>query len=192
MIKSVCVYCGSSNFASDYFKSQAALLGKYLAENNWNLVYGGSSVGLMGIVADAVLENGGKAIGIIPKFLQDREVEHTGLTEFYEVETMHERKQMMVDKSDAFVTLPGGLGTMDEMFELLTWKQLGLHDKPIILANLESYWDHFEGLVQNIAKEKFMNDKHLELFTTVTQIEDVPTALKNSKNETFDPTTKWI
>ena len=142
---SVCVYCGSSSRVSDTYKDAAHQLGTLLGENGHQLVYGGGRVGLMGIVADATLAAGGSVVGIIPEHIQVLEVEHTGLTELLVVDSMHTRKRMMVDRSDAFVVLPGGLGTLDETFEILTWKQLRLHDKPIVVANIDGYWDALEG-----------------------------------------------
>ena len=130
---------------SDTYKDAAHQLGTLLGQNGHQLVYGGGRVGLMGIVADATLAAGGPVVGIIPEHIQVLEVEHTGLTELLVVDSMHTRKRMMVDRSDAFVVLPGGLGTLDETFEILTWKQLRLHDKPIVVANIDGYWDPLEG-----------------------------------------------
>lgn len=191
-IKSVCVYCGSSNSVDEVYKDSARQLGKALGEKGWQLVYGGSRVGLMGLTADATLEAGGTAVGIIPRFIQDREIAHEHLTEFHMVETMHERKMMMVERSDAFVVLPGGVGTMDETFEVLTWRQLGLHDKPIIIVNVDGYWDHFVALVQNIADKKFMGQEHLGIFTVTDDVTKVPELIENARCQTFDPSTKWI
>ena len=191
-IINVCVYCGSSSNVDDTYKKAAKNLGTLIAEQGWGVVYGGGRVGLMGIVADAALAKGAQVIGIIPEHIQAREVEHTDLTELHVVDTMHVRKQMMVDKSQAFVILAGGLGTLDELFELLTWKQLGLHDKPIVVVNLNGYWSKMLESLQYIAKEGFMRDTDLDLFVTVDSIEDVPQAIKNAPNEKFDPATKWI
>ncbi|MGE4312749.1 MAG: TIGR00730 family Rossman fold protein [Pseudobdellovibrionaceae bacterium] len=191
-IKSICVYCGSSNAVDEKYKEAARKLGTALGKRGWQLVYGGSRVGLMGITADATLEAGGKAVGIIPRFIQVREIAHEHLTEFHMVETMHERKMMMVERSDAFVVLPGGVGTMDETFEVLTWRQLGLHDKPIIIANIDGYWDHFLALVKNIADEKFMGQEHLGIFSVTDNVEEIPDLIENSRCQTFDPSTKWI
>lgn len=191
-IKNVCVYCGSSSRVDDAYKNAATSLGKLIASEGWGVVYGGGRVGLMGLVADSALENGAPVIGIIPEHIQEREVEHTDLTELHIVDTMHVRKQMMVDKSQAFVILPGGLGTLDELFELLTWKQLGLHDKPIVIVNLNGYWSKLIESVKNIAGEGFMREEDLGLFIVVDAPEDVPEALKNAPTEKFDPTTKWI
>ena len=131
---------------SDTYKDAAHQLGTLLGQNGHQLVYGGGRVGLMGIIADATLAAGGPVVGIIPEHIQVLEVEHTGLSELLVVDSMHTRKRMMVDRSDAFVVLPGGLGTLDETFEILTWKQLRLHDKPIVVANIDGYWDPLEGM----------------------------------------------
>lgn len=191
-IKSVCVYCGSSNQVDQDFKDAAAVLGKSLAENGMRTVYGGGHVGLMGIVADTAIQNGGEVIGIIPRHIADKEVAHTSLTELHVVETMHERKQMMVDNADAFLILPGGLGTMDEFFEIFTWWQLGLHDKPIIVVNLKGYWTPLIKLIENIVAEGFARAADLNHMIVVDDINDVQDALANAKSETIDPQTKWI
>lgn len=191
-IQNVCVYCGSSSNVDQAYKDAAVALGGLIAKEGWGVVYGGGRVGLMGLVADSALENGSDVVGIIPSHIQEREVEHTDLTELHVVDTMHVRKQMMVDKSQAFVILPGGLGTLDEFFELLTWKQLGLHDKPIVVVDLNGYWRTLIKAVENIADAGFMRKEDLGLFLTVEKVEDVPAALKNAPREKFDPTTKWI
>lgn len=190
-IQSVCVYCGSSSRVDQAFKDAAKELGKHLAGQNWNIVYGGGRVGLMGLVADSALEAGVKVIGVIPEHIQEREVEHTDLTELHIVDSMHTRKQMMVDRADAFVILAGGLGTLDEFFELLTWKQLGLHDKPIVICNINGYWDKLLGMIDHIAAEGFMRPED-KCFVVVEKVEDVAEALKSAPCETIDPQTKWI
>ncbi len=191
-IKNVCVYCGSSSKVDDAYKDAATKLGALLAKEDWGVVYGGGRVGLMGLVADSALRSGGEVVGIIPSHIKDREVQHEELTELVVVETMHVRKQMMVDRSQAFVILPGGLGTLDELFELLTWKQLGLHDKPIVLVNMNGYWDDMLKATKHIANQGFMRVEDLNMFVTVEAVEDVPAALKQAPLEKFDPTTKWI
>lgn len=191
-IENVCVYCGSSSRVDDAFKEAATQMGTLIAKEGWGVVYGGGHVGLMGLTADAALQNGGKVIGIIPEHIQEREVQHDNLTELHVVDTMHVRKQMMVDKSQAFVILAGGLGTLDELFELLTWKQLGLHDKPIVIVNINGYWTKLLEAVQNIADEGFMRQEDLGLYMVVDSVDDVPKAIKEAPHEKFDPTTKWI
>lgn len=191
-IQNVCVYCGSSSRVDEIYKTAAADLGKNLANEGWGVVYGGGRVGLMGIVADTALENGAKVIGIIPEHIQAREVEHTDLTELHVVDSMHIRKQMMVDRSDAFVILAGGLGTLDELFELLTWKQLGLHDKPVVIVNINGYWSHLLSAIDGIADSGFMRPEDKDLFVVVNEVSEVPNAIKSAPKEKFDPTTKWI
>jgi len=191
-ITNVCVYCGSSSNVDDSFKQAATTLGGLIAKEDWGVVYGGGRVGLMGLVADSALSAGGNVIGIIPEHIEEREVQHEELTELHVVDTMHVRKQMMVDRSQAFVIIAGGLGTLDELFELLTWKQLGLHDKPIIIVNIKGYWDKMLASLQNIADEGFMRQEDLNMFIVVDDVSEVPEALKNAPSEKFDPTTKWI
>lgn len=191
-IKSVCVYCGSSARVDQVYKDAAVELGKTIAGQGWGVVYGGGRVGLMGLVADAALTAGGKVVGVIPQHIQAREIEHTDLTELHIVDSMHIRKQMMVDRSDAFVILAGGLGTLDEFFELLTWKQLGLHDKPVVMVNINGYWTKMVEAIKYIADQKFMRDEDFGMFQVVDSVADVPKALSNAPNERFDPSTKWI
>lgn len=185
-IKSVCVYCASSSNIAPHYKEEAVRLGQLLAERNWSLVFGAGGVGLMGVVASSVLEHGGEAIGIIPHHLRTKEDVQPGLTELYMVDTMHERKQMMVDRSDAFVILPGGFGTMDETFEILTWKLLGLHDKPVVLFNSNGYWDDFLNLIDKIIAEGFASPEHRQLFFVVDSVEQIPESLVKAPEERFD------
>lgn len=191
-IKSVCVYCGSSSRVDQAYKDAAVALGKEIAANGWNVVYGGGRVGLMGLVADSALAAGTKVFGIIPKHIQAREIDHSDLTELHIVDSMHIRKQMMVDRSDAFVILAGGLGTLDEFFELMTWKQLGLHDKPIVMVNINGYWTKMVEAIKFIANEKFMRDEDMNMFQVVDTVAEVAEAIKGAPNERFDPSTKWI
>jgi len=141
-MKSVAVYCGSSIGANPFYAQQAQALGAALAAQGLTLVYGGGRVGLMGTIADAVLAAGGQVIGVIPDFLHAKEVSHTGCTELHIVGSMHERKLLMAERADAFVAMPGGYGTLEELFEVLTWGQLGLHRKPVGLLNVDGYYDH--------------------------------------------------
>ena len=140
-ISSVCVFCGSSTPADPRYRETAGELGALVAGRGIDLVYGGGSVGLMGALADAALAAGGRVVGVIPAGLFSREVGHTSLTELHEVGTMHERKQLMYDLADGFVALPGGLGTLEELAEVTTWSQLGLHAKPVVLLDVDSFWD---------------------------------------------------
>ena len=170
---SVCVYCGSSARVNDVYKEAARRLGAGLGRAGIQLVYGGGRVGLMGILADAALAAGGRVVGIIPGHLQALEVDHSGLHELVVVESMHERKRMMVDRSDAFVVLPGGLGTLDEAFEVVTWKQLRLHDKPVLIADIAGYWRPLLDLLQHIDGEGFVSGGHSRLIEVVDGVDDV-------------------
>jgi len=156
MIQSVCVFCGSAPGARPSYSRAAEEMGRALARNRITLVYGGGKLGLMGIVANAVLENGGRVIGVIPRMLIERECAHTGLTQQYVVNTMHERKTLMADLSDAFVGLPGGMGTFDELVEIITWAQLGLHEKPVVLANIENYFNPLYAMLDFAVQERFV------------------------------------
>lgn len=191
-IEYVCVYCGSSNRVDQLYKDAAVALGKNIAAQGWGVVYGGGRVGLMGLVADSALTAGANVVGIIPKHIQSREIEHTDLTELHVVDSMHTRKRMMVERSDAFVVLPGGLGTLDEFFELLTWKQLGLHDKPIVLVNINGYWTKLLDSIRHIADVGFMREGDMNTFVIVETVEDATAAIRSAPAETFDPATKWI
>lgn len=153
------------------------MLGRLAGEQDVEIVYGGGRVGLMGLVADAALAAGGRVTGIIPRHIVDMEVAHQTLTELIVVETMHQRKQMMADRADAFVILPGGLGTLDETFEILTWKQLDLHDKPIVIANIDGYWDGLLSLVRHGVAEGFIRPRHAKLFRDVPDIASVMPAI---------------
>lgn len=191
-IKSLCVYCGSSGNVDQTFRDAAKDMGVAMANAGIRLVYGGGHVGLMGIIADAVMDAGGEAIGIIPEHISSREVQHKGLTELHVVDTMHTRKQMMVDKSDAFLVLPGGIGTLDELCEIMTWRQLGIHDKPIIIANIKDYWTPFLTMIDHIITQGFMRTGDGNLVTVVKDLNDVLPALENAPAESFDPSSKWI
>lgn len=175
---SVCVYCGSSSRVAEVFKNAAHALGDGLARRGIQLVYGGGRVGLMGIAADAALAAGGHVVGIIPDHLQTAEVEHVGLSELHVVDSMHTRKRMMVERSDAFIVLPGGLGTLDEAFEILTWKQLRLHDKPVVIVDIDGYWRPLRGLIDHMVAEGFARDESRALFTVVEEVDAVFPALE--------------
>ncbi|SMH35881.1 LOG family protein [Azospirillum agricola] len=179
-LSSVCVYCGASSQVADIHKQAAHALGDGLARRGIRLVYGGGRVGLMGIAADAALAAGGEVVGIIPEHIQSAEVEHTGLTELHVVDSMHTRKRMMVEKSDAFVVLPGGLGTLDEAFEILTWKQLQLHDKPIVIADVDGYWRPLLGLVDHMVAQGFARVDQKKLYAVADHIDGVFDALEAS------------
>jgi uncharacterized protein (TIGR00730 family) len=159
----VCVFCGSSPGARPVYLEAARELGALLAERGIGLVYGGASVGLMGELADAVLAADGEAIGVIPRSLLGRELAHARLTELHVVETMHERKALMADLSGAFVALPGGAGTLDELFEALTWRQLGLHSKPIGLLDVDGFFEPLLALADHLVEEGFVRPEHRAL-----------------------------
>lgn len=180
-ISSVCVYCGSSKGVLDSYAQTAKEIAKALAQRNIRIVYGGGHVGLMGIVADAALQAGTEVIGIIPEHIRAKEVQHTGLTELHVVPDMHTRKRMMVERSDAFIILPGGLGTLDEAFEILTWKKLNLHDKPIILFNYEGYWDPFLELIDRTIEQGFSATQDRRLFGVATSVSEVMALLQEPK-----------
>ena len=157
-IEKICVYCGSSPGKNPAYSIAAKALAKALCERNIGLVYGGAAVGVMGTIANAVLEAGGEAIGVIPKSLAVKEVAHENLTQLHVVASMHERKAMMADLSDGFIALPGGWGTLEEIFEILTWAQLGFHDKPCALLNIEGYYDQLIGFLENSFQQQFVNE----------------------------------
>jgi uncharacterized protein (TIGR00730 family) len=156
MKKKIAVFCGSNFGTEQIFKESAYDLGKLLSQKEYSLIYGGSSTGLMGVLADGVIENNGEVIGILPRFLQEKEVAHTKLTQLILVEDMHQRKAKMNELADGFVVLPGGLGTLEELFEILTWSQLGLHQKRIVLLNIKGYYDPLLSLLQNLEDHGFL------------------------------------
>lgn len=164
----IAVFCGSGDGASSVYKESAKALGHELAKRNLTLVYGGASVGLMGAVADGVLEQGGEVIGILPDFLKNREIAHKGLTDLIVVDSMHERKAKMAELADGFIALPGGPGTLEEYFEIFTWAQLGLHGKPCGLLNINHYFDHLIAMFDHMVSEKFMQDKYRSIVITDT------------------------
>jgi len=157
-MKSIVVFCGSSDGYNEVYREAAFELGKTLAVLNIQIIYGGAKVGLMGALADGALQNGGKIIGVIPYFLKTKEVVHDGLTELITVDSMHERKLKMYELSDGAITLPGGWGTLDEMFEMLTWGQLGLITKPVGLLNINGYYEALKALTDNMVQEGFLNE----------------------------------
>jgi len=190
-IGSVCVYCGSAGSVDERYRQGATDLGTELGKRQIGLVYGGGRVGLMGLVADAAMAAGGHVTGIIPQFLQDYEVGHHGVSELLVVDTMHTRKQAMADRSDAFIVLPGGFGTLEEFFEVLTWKQLRLHDKPIIIADIGGYWGPLVSLLDHMIAEKFARPEMTSLYTVAHSVEEIFEALAAAPAPTVDPATKW-
>lgn len=191
-IKNICVYCGSANRVDQKFKDKTVELGKKLVKNDQTIVYGGGNVGLMGILAQTGINEGGKVIGIIPEHLVYKEVQHDNLTEMHVVDSMHTRKRMMVEKSDAFIVMPGGYGTLDESFEIITWKQIGLHEKPIVFWNIDGYWDPLFAMMDRIAEEQFSGPESKNLFEIITSLDDLEAALARRPEGPHDPTTKWM
>ncbi len=169
-IKSVCVFCGSRDGKDAVYAEAAEALGKALGEREIELVYGGGSVGLMGRVASATIAAEGRAFGVIPRFLQDREVGKEDLTELLVVEDMHTRKRRMFERADAFVVLPGGTGTLDETMEILTWKQLQLHAKPVVLLNVDGFWNPLIDLMNAIVDHSFASEQCLNLFQVANSV----------------------
>ena len=157
-IRSVCVYCGSSGAVDQRYRTAADEIGRSLAAAGIALVFGGGRIGLMGIAADAALAAGGHVTGVISASLRDAELAHSGLSELVVVATMHDRKRVMAERADAFAVLPGGIGTLDETFEILTWRQLGLHDKPIFLVDVAGYWQPLRALLDDIVAQGFATD----------------------------------
>lgn len=189
-MKRICVFCGSgAGHRPDYIEA-AETLGRLLAEKNWGLVYGGASVGTMGAVADAVIKNGGDVIGVMPKFLVDKEVAHKGLSDLRVVDSMHERKLLMADLSDGFIALPGGLGTLDELFEVITWGQLNLHRKPCGLLNIRQYYQSILNFLSHASEEGFIPKRHLALISVAEDAEALLRQLELYQPQ--DTGNKWL
>ena len=159
----ICVFCGSSLGVNLKYLAEAKSLGQRMASHGWSLIYGGTSVGLMGATADAALSGGAEVIGVLPHALQDREIAHRGLTELHLVGSMHERKALMASLSDAFIALPGGYGTLDEFFEIVTWAQLNIHSKPCVLINTDGYYDFLLRFLDHAVREEFVRPANLSL-----------------------------
>lgn len=167
---SLCVYCGSRPGADPAFAEAARAVGEWIGSRGGQLVYGGGRNGLMGIVAEATLAAGGRVVGIIPKALVEKEWAHQGCTELHVVDTMHERKRLMADRADAFLALPGGIGTFEEFFEVWTWRQLGYHDKPVGLLNVAGYYDGLMAFMRTGVEQQFMNDWQMDLIRVGSDI----------------------
>lgn len=171
--RAVCVFCASSSKVDERYFEIAKACGRLAANQRWHIVYGGAQGGLMGAVADAALDGGGQVTGVMPKDLIDKERAHCGLTQFYETKDMHERQQMMAALSLGFVVLPGGLGTLAEFFEILTWKQIGLHNKPIALVNVDGYWSLLLEMLKRAEAEEFLHMTSDENFSVLNSIQDL-------------------
>lgn len=189
-MQSLCVFCGSAKGKNPVYAEEARRLGQALAGAGVTLVFGAGHIGLMGVLADAVLEAGGKAIGVIPKVLMDRELAHLGLTQLHVVDTMHQRKALMADLSDGFIALPGGYGTLDETFEILTWAQLGIHAKPIGLLNTAGYFDPLLAWLDRAVEDGFIRAEHGELLNVATNPDELLDAL--CRHEPAPQMPKWI
>jgi len=196
-MKTICVFCGSSDGARPVYKEQCQLLAKAMAEREIDLVYGGASIGLMGAIADAVLSHGRKVIGVIPEHLQNYEISHAGLTELLVVSDMHERKAKMAELADGFIALPGGIGTLEELIEIATWQQLCLHQKPTGLLNIDHYYDSLIDFLSHSVEEKFLKAEHLRnllrsedaesLITQMTYFGENPDEFLKAKIEIDNP-----
>jgi uncharacterized protein (TIGR00730 family) len=187
-IKTVCVYCGSGPGTSPAFVEAAIALGKIFAENGIRLVYGGGSIGLMGAVATSVIEHGGSVTGIIPDFLTTRENALTHIQELIVTPDMHERKRLMFERSDAFVALPGGIGTLEELVEQLTWQQLGRHSKPILLANIEGFWEPLLALLAHMRMTEFIRPTLAVDILKAERVEDILPRLRSAAARASDDT----
>lgn len=172
-ISSVCVYCGSRVGRPPSHAEAARAFGAALAQRSIRLIYGGGRIGMMGLIADAVRAHGGKITGIIPEHLQIREHAHPDIDEMIVVDSMHTRKRRMFELADAIVILPGGLGTLDEALEMITWKQLGLHDKPIVLANIDGYWDPLLRLLESAVADGYARPEHAALFIVARTVDEI-------------------
>ena len=187
-LKSICVYCGSSTGTNPVYREHAIRLAQLFAENHIRLVNGGGGIGLMGIMADAILVSGGECTGVIPMGLKEKELAHKGMTELIIVPDMHSRKLIMVNLSDAFIAFPGGFGTLDEVFETLTWSQLHLHQKPVIVYNPNGYFDHLILQADHMVAEGFLNNSSRSLLMSTDNIENLLPMLRSFKSF---PADKW-
>lgn len=188
-MKSVCVFCGSSMGFHPIYKKSAHNLGKQIAGENLSLIYGGGSVGLMGVLANSVLEHGGKVIGIIPRFLYEQEVGHDGVTELIIVESMHERKQKMAELAHGFIAMPGGIGTMEELFEIFTWSQLALIRKPVALFNVNHFFDDITKFLIKMIDEGFLKEANVKTLINSHNIQEL---LAKMKAFNYKEMPKWI
>ena len=189
MFQSICLFCGSSVGRNPLYAATAEALAEYLADRQITLVYGGANVGLMGVLADTALKRGGRVVGVMPRSLVEREVAHTGLSEMHIVEGMQERKALMADLSDAFIAMPGAYGTLDELFEVLTWNQLSIIRKPVGLLNIAGFFDPMLKMLELAVDEKFLRTEHRNLLVTDHQIVSLI-----ERMEAFRPVeaAKWI
>ena len=188
-MKRICVFCGSNKGAKPAYIEAAKSLGKVLVKKNIGLIYGGGKVGLMGVIADEVLASGGEVIGVIPQSLVNREVAHQNVTQMHIVNSMHERKALMADLSDGFMALPGGMGTLDEFCEILTWAQLGIHQKPCGILNVENYFTPLLAMFDHAMREGFLRDTHRALVIEATEPETLLDLLAKHQPQHVE---KWL
>lgn len=186
-MKRICVFCGASTGNNPAYQAAAVAMGKTLAENGIDLVYGGGNKGLMGMVADATIDNGGRAFGVIPKALVDKEEAHTRLSEQFIVNTMHERKMMMATLSDGFIAMPGGFGTLEEFIEIITWAKLGFHQKPCALLNINNFYDGLLTYFDQLTEEGFVKPKMRDLVLTADSPQSVLVAMQSFVPLDFTP-----
>ncbi len=188
-MNSIAVFCGSSRGIDPEYATQARELGKLLARKNMTLVFGGSKVGLMEELSEAALQAGGKVIGVMPRFLYDKGIGHPGLSEMILVETMHERKMRMNDLCDGIIALPGGFGTLDECFEMITWAQLGIHQKPVALLNVNGFYDPLSHMVSHMTSQGFLKEVHRDMLIVSSNTGEI---LKKMEGYTAPHNNKWI
>ena len=188
-MNSITVFCGSSSGHDKIFMSQATLLGQALAKKNIRLIYGGANVGLMGALADGALHAGGRVVGVLPKFLREKEIAHNGLTELILVDSMHERKLKMNELSDGVIALPGGFGTLEEFFEMLTWGQLGLHKKPMGILNVNGFYDNLYDMTTTMVTQGFLKQVHRDMLIYSNNVEELLEKMLNYKVPEIE---KWI
>jgi uncharacterized protein (TIGR00730 family) len=185
-MKSICVFCGANFNGDPLLKEAVDLLAEVMVSKDITLVFGGGKVGVMGLIADAVLQRGGRAIGVIPGFLMDKEVGHTGLTEMHIVKNMHQRKQMMNDLCDGIIMLPGGFGTLEEFFEVLTWLQLGLHHHPVGVLNINGFYDNLLKQMDVMVEQRFLKPVNRNLVITSADATELVSLMQNVKIEPDD------
>lgn len=188
-MKAICIFCGSSPGDKPLYREAATVVGRTIAARGWKLVYGGGNVGLMGAMADAALQAGGEVVGVIPQALVNKEVAHGGLSELVIVSSMHERKARMADAADAFLALPGGYGTFEEFCEVLTWTQLGVHDKPCGVLNVSGFYDPLLALFDRAVQDRFLRPEHRALVIADTDVDNLLDRLASYQPVNLD---KWI
>ena len=189
MSKSICIYCGSSPGDDPVYMAAAGSIGRLIAEQGHKLIYGGGHVGLMGAAADAALSGGGEVIGVIPQDILDKEVGHGGVTELITVNSMHERKMKMASLSDCFIALPGGIGTLEEIIEVLTWSQLGFHTKACGVLNVNGFFDPLFQLLDHMVEHRFLKQEHREQLLCASQAEEILAAVLSNEGVSID---KWM